>query len=637
MINVAFVGKPNSGKTSLFNIITGSRQKTANYAGVTVERKYSYWTSPHGDDLCMIDLPGIYSLNTRTLDEKVTKDVLSGVRDDNKIDIIVAILDATNMQHGLRFLYELRDAFSLPIVVAVNMMDLARKGGYVYDLDALSEEFSCVFIETSAYTKEGVSSLLEKISEQASLCAKQKMSEKEQDKNAGDKALQGKIYSSKDHKKQEEKPLNLALYHKKASTLLERVVIKKGQLSDFSRKVDRFLLHPVFGWVFLFLLLFVVFQSVFSIATIPQDFLQSLFDQAQAYVLSLDPGSLVLNLLGNGIIAGVGTVIVFLPQIITMMFFVYLLEDSGYMARVAFLLDRLMGVVGLQGKAFIPLLSSFACAIPGIMATRTIERERDRIMTILISPLMTCSARIPVYTLLISAFIPRRLFFGFINLQGLVMLALYLTGIVFCLLMAWILDKVLKKGENSLQLLEIPSYKRPRLYNILIGLYGVLYMFLKRAGTTILALMIVIWFLSTFPSAPADAIYPAIHYSFAGIIGRWLEPLFAPIGFHWQIVVSLIPAMAAREVAITSLATIYAVAGGESGLGHVLLQHWSLATALSLLAWYVFAPQCISTLAVAKRETNSLKWPMIMFAYQIVLAYAASLVVYHFSLWIIGG
>ncbi len=611
-LRVALVGKPNCGKTALFNALTGSRQKVANYSGVTVEKKHGYFSTPQNTLITLVDLPGTYSLRSRSPDEKVTRDVVfNQFQEEQPVDIIMAVIDATNLSGCLRLILELKQT-GIPLIIAMNMSDIARLRGYEYDIKKLSAMLDCPIIETAATKKTGVYELACEL----------------------DKFKQG----TNTHVNQWQEPDRemVRSYHKRVHEIIQAVETRKGMPSVWSHKIDQILLQPVLGLIILLTILFLMFQAVFSWATIPQDWLQGLFDAAQGYVAALDPNSFVISLFANGIIAGVGSIIVFLPQILTISLFIIILEDTGYMARAAFLMDKLMGGVGLHGRAFIPLLSSFACAIPGIMATRTIENRKDRLVTILIAPLMTCSARLPIYTLLIGAFIPVKTVWGFANLQGLVMFGLFAAGIFSGLIMAFIFKFFFFRGDRQPLILELPSYKLPNPYNVLMELIKPAKSFLKRAGTIILAVMIIIWFLSSFPTPPINATAPAIDYSIAGIVGKFLEPLFAPIGFSWQIVVALIPGMAAREVAVSVLATIFALSGSDDTVRQslaVILQHqWSIATALSLITWYVFAPQCISTLAVAKRETNSWRWPLVMFAYQMLLAYGASFVVYRITL-----
>ena len=431
---------------------------------------------------------------------------------------------------------------------------------------------------------------------------------------------------------------DVRFYHKEVERILNESKRKQGCASVATQRIDKVLLHPVWGFLCLLFTLFFMFQAVFTLAAIPQAALQSAFDFLQGYLNTVMSAGPLRSLLADGVIAGVGSVVVFLPQIVTLFLFILILEDSGYMARAAFLMDKLMGGVGLHGKAFIPLLSSFACAIPAIMSTRTIENRKDRIITILISPLMACSARIPVYTLIISAFIPAKKILGFVNLQGLVMFFLYFLGILAGLIIAFILKKFIIKGKNEPLLMELPTYKMPNFKNILIGLSERASLFLKKAGTIILAMMIVIWFLSSYPKAPLGALKPDIDYSFAGLLGHWLQPLLAPVGFNWQIAVALIPGMAAREVAVAALGSVYAISGSEDvvreGLSASLLHSWSLPTALAFLAWYLFAPQCASTLAITKRETNSWVWPLVMFTYMLGLAYLGAFSVFHLTTYL---
>lgn len=544
--------------------------------------------------------------------DKITRDVVFGeFNDEAQIDLVLCILDATNLSNGLRLALELKKS-GHPIIIALNMMDIAKRKGYKYDLLLLEQELGCKIIPTTAIKKVGISELVNTIDDVLPSVSKSTNTWSE---------------SSLEDTRE---------YHFKVSQILNKVKLGEGMPPKISDKIDQILLHPVLGLLILLTILFLLFQAVFTWAVIPQNMMQDWVTKLQEHVVNLMQGSLFGSLLGNGIIAGVGAVIVFLPQILTISLFIILLEDSGYMARAAFLMDKLMGAAGLHGRAFIPLLSSFACAIPGIMATRVIENRRDRLVTILISPLMTCSARLPIYTLLISAFIPAKKVFGYLSLQGLVMFGLYFAGIFFALLVAFVFKYFFFKGERQPSIMELPSYKLPMFKNVLIELIKPAKSFLKRAGTIIVSIMILLWFLSTFPMAPAHATDPAINYSFVGIVGKFLAPFFAPIGFSWQIVAALIPGMAAREVAVSALGTIYALSGDEDAVRQslsVLLQHsWTLATALSLITWYVFAPQCISTLAVAKRETNSWKWPVIMFSYQIFLAYVMSFFVYKIAL-----
>ncbi len=615
-IHIALVGNPNCGKTALFNALTGSKQRVANYAGVTIEKKHGFFITPNNVNCTLIDLPGTYSLRSRSPDEKITRDiVLDKFNDENNIDLILCIIDATNIQNGLRLALELKQT-GKPIIIVLNMIDIAKRKGYIYDIEKFKLELNCEVIETAAIKKYGLEKLL--------------------------LAIDSIIPNLKTTTNSWQAFNNSSIreYHSQVAKIIQEVKITEGVPSILSQKFDNILLHPIWGISILLIILFFLFQAVFSWAAVPKDMLQDVVDGLQGYVVNLLPNTLIGSLLGNGIIAGVGAVIVFLPQILTISLFVILLEDSGYMARAAFLMDKIMNWAGLHGKAFIPLLSSFACAIPGIMATRTIESRNDRLVTILISPLMACSARLPLYTLLISAFIPQKTVFGWISFQGLVMFSLYFIGIVFSLIIAFIFKYFFFKGDRLPSIMELPSYKLPSFKNVVIELIKPAKSFLHRAGTIIVIIMIILWFLSSFPLPPNNATHPAIEYSFVGIIGKLIQPIFAPIGFSWQLVAALIPGMAAREVAVSALSTIYALSGNNNEAIRnslsIMLQHsWTLATALSLLTWYIFAPQCISTLAVTKRETNSWKWPIIMFSYQIVLAYIMAFIVYRITLFFI--
>jgi ferrous iron transport protein B len=605
MPRVALVGPPNCGKTALFNALTGSRQKVANYAGVTVERKEGAATAPNGERLLVADLPGTYSLRARSPDEEVTRDVVLGrLADAQPPDVVICVVDATNLRLGLRLAQELK-LVGRPLVVALNMHDIALRQGLDIDLARLSAELGVPVVPTVAVRRGGLDALLNEAVRLAALPPA---------------ASTWHIPSAAE----------LRAEHKEADRIFKAAVAPPKRPDTWTGRLDSVLLHPVWGSAILLLILFLMFQAVFSWATPLMELIDGGFTALAEGIKAVLPAGMLSSLLADGVVAGVGSILVFLPQILTLFLFIILLEDFGYMARAAFLMDRLMGGAGLHGRAFIPLLSSFACAIPGVMAARVIDSKRDRLATIMVAPLMTCSARIPVYTLVIAAFVPRTTVWGFINLQGLVMFGLYAAGVISALLVAFVMRRLVWRGGAEPFLMELPAYKRPDPKNVLLNLWLRAKVFLTRAGTIILSMMILIWFLSTFPGPPPGAPGPAIDYSLAGMIGRWLEPVLLPIGFNWQIGVALIPGMAAREVAVGALGTVYAVSGENVGtLGSVLASHWSLATALSLLAWYVFAPQCASTLAVVKRETNSWRWPIIMFAYMLTLAYLASFITYN--------
>ena len=608
---IALVGCPNSGKTSLFNALTGSRQKVANYAGVTVERKEGAFLTPAGRPIKILDLPGTYSLRGRSPDEIVTRDVVLGRLDGEEIpDAVVCVADATNLRLVLRLVLELK-AVGRPMVLALNMMDVvARQGGRI-DVARLETELGIPVVETVAVRKGGTADLLAAIDRLPLL-------EDPPTEHGWREPTAGEIRAA----------------HAEAARILHDCAFHPGS-EHLTRRLDAVLLHPFLGIVILLAVLFLMFQAVFTWAAPAMDLIKDGIEAAGALVGATLPDGLLKSLIVDGVFAGVGAVLVFLPQIVILFFFIILLEDFGYMARAAFLMDRLMAGTGLHGRAFIPLLSSFACAIPGIMAARVIENRRDRLATILVAPLMTCSARLPVYTLIIAAFVPDRTVFGGFGLQGLVMFSLFATGILSALAVAFVMKRLIWREAPEPFIMELPDYKMPAPANVGLGLWIRAGAFLRRAGTVILALMILIWFLSTFPAPPEGATGPAIDWSIAGRIGHFLAPLFAPIGFNWQIVVALIPGMAAREVAVGALATVYALSatGDEVGqaLQPILSAEWSLPTALSFLVWYVFAPQCLSTLAVVRRETNSRLWPAVMFAYMFALAYAASFATFHIA------
>jgi ferrous iron transport protein B len=609
--NLALVGTPNSGKTSLFNALTGSRQKVANYPGVTVERKTGVFTTPGGRTVSLVDLPGTYSLRGRSPDEEITRDVVLGRKPGEVVpDLVLCVADSTNLRLTFRLMLELK-ATGRPLMLVLNMYDIAQRRGVSVDVEKLSERLGIPVVTSIAVRKGGTAELLKRTDEFAAQVPSAPTA-------GGWRPLT---------------TAELRALQREADSIIAECVSLPARPHTLTAQVDRVVLHPVAGLAILILILFVMFQAVFSWAQPVMELISGGFEALGEFVRANLPEGLLQSFLQNGVISGVGSVIVFLPQIIIIFLFILLLEDLGYMARAAFLMDRIMGGAGLHGRAFIPLLSSFACAIPGIMATRVIDNRRDRLTTILIAPLMTCSARIPVYTLIISAFIPPKQVFGWINLQGLVMFGLYTAGIVSALTVSALVKFFMWRDyEPAPFMLELPDYKLPRLASVGIGVYIRAKMFLQRAGTTIFSMMVLIWFLASFPRPPAGATEPAIDYSLASIIGHAIEPVLAPLGFNWQIAVALIPGMAAREVAVASLGTVYAIEAGKDAaeqIGQVLASKWSLATALSLLAWFIFAPQCASTLAVIKRETGSWRWMAVTFIYMFALAYVASLITYN--------
>ena len=621
-LHLGLVGNPNCGKTALFNALTGSRQKVANYAGVTVERKEGKFVTPAGRQVVLLDLPGTYSLRARSPDERITRDaVLGTLENESTLDAIVCVADATNLRLMLRLVLELKQV-GRPLVLALNMYDIAKHRGIHIDIDKLSEELGIPVVPTVAVRRKGTEALLDLLDklEPGEVTASPSVS----------RSPSSNTWTPPDAKTVRET-------HRIADRILAACVTRPEDSDEWTSRVDRVLLHPVWGIVILLGVLFLMFQAVFSWATPLMDMIGTGFEWLSVLVQQWLPDGMLRSLISDGIISGVGSVLVFLPQIVILFLFIIVLEDVGYMARAAFLMDKLMGRAGLHGRAFIPLLSSFACAIPGIMGTRVINNWKDRLVTILVSPLMTCSARIPVYTLIIAAFIPRGSVFGFVDRQGLVMFGLYAAGIVSALGVAVVMRLFFWRHRSEPFIMELPDYKLPNVKNVAWGVMERARIFLRRAGTIILSMMVVIWFLSSFPAPPPGATEPAIHYSLAGMIGHAVEPLLKPIGFNWQIAVALITGMAAREVAVAALGTVYAV-GGEAGgsLTAILASHWSLASGLAFLAWYVFAPQCASTLAVVRRETNSWQWPAVMFGYMLAMAYIAAMIVYQLTVYLGG-
>ncbi|MEQ1130581.1 ferrous iron transporter B [Acinetobacter johnsonii] len=599
--NIALVGNPNCGKTSLFNTLTGTRQKVANYAGVTVERKEGSFKLPSGDAIRVLDLPGTYSLKPSSLDEEVTRAVCLGeLKGEILPDIFICVVDATNLSLHLSLVLEVR-ALNRPMILVLNMMDEVKKRGISIDKDKLSQLLGIPVVEAVAVKTKGIQDLINQL---------------------------------------DQKNLFITPYHSELShfeqvkQITKQVILNNDSGDKRTAFLDKIFLHPVLGLVILTLTMFVMFQAVFIWATPFIEFIENFVAWLSDFIGPLIQHPLLKSLVVDGVIAGTGSVLAYMPQILILFFFILMLEESGYLPRAAFLLDKLMSKAGLSGRSFIPLLSSFACAIPGIMATRSISSERDRLATIMIAPLMTCSARLPVYALLIAAFIPNQLIYGWLSLQGLVLFGLYMSGIVSALLVSVFLKLVRKDKTESIFIFELPTYRIPDIRNIALGLYDRATIFLKRVGGIIVALSILLWVLVTFPQPPDNASMPAINYSLAGQLGHLIHPIFAPIGFTWEICIALIPAMAAREVVIAALGVIYAMSGDEDTVTQSLLSQisgpdgWGLATGLSLLVWFIFAPHCLATLATIRRETGSWKQPIIMATYLFALAYIFSFITY---------
>ncbi|RJY09887.1 ferrous iron transporter B [Aurantiacibacter aquimixticola] len=593
----ALVGNPNAGKSALFNVLTGARQKIANYPGVTVERKAGRMTLPSGEPVDLIDLPGSYALDAASPDEEVTRQVVMGEFEGQaQPDLLIVVIDAANLEQHLVFAQEIV-ALGKPTVVALNMLDLAERDGLAIDPSALSDALGVPVVPTVAVRRKGMDALAE----------------------AMDAARTQDVSTRHDVAS-----LTLPERRLAARNMAKGAILSQSAGHRLHAGLDKVLLHPWLGPVILFALLFVVFQAVFAWADPFIGAIEGLAESVSGVVTATMPESFLRDLITEGVIAGVGSVVVFLPQIIILFAFILVMEQSGYMARAAFIMDRLMAYVGLSGRSFIPLLSSFACAIPGIMATRSIADPKDRLTTILIAPLMTCSARLPVYTVIIAAVIPASSVGPGFGLQGLVLFGLYIAGIVGAMLVALVLRRTATKGAASGFIMELPKYQWPPLRDLLIGLWQRAWVFLRRAGTIIFAATVILWLLLTFPKAePGESQLDA---SAAGHIASFMQPAFEPIGFQREMTLALVPAMAAREVAVASLATTYAVeaedeAETEDALRGQIAARWSLPTALAFLAWFIFAPQCLSTIAVARRETNGWKWPAVMVGYLFALAY----------------
>ena len=646
---VALAGNPNAGKTTLFNSLTGLKQKVANYPGVTVERKEGVWKL--GETTAkLIDLPGLYSLDATSLDEQIARDVLTGeIQDGEKPDVIIAVVDATNLERNLYLVTQLFD-YDIPVIIALTMVDIFEKQKHQIDIEKLSGLLKSPVIPVNAANKRGREELAEKVNELAGTTPNIPF----ELTGTGEAGENAHIF---------------ARYNFISNAVQESVKHNDLEEHNFSEKVDRVLTHKFFGLLILVAVLLVVFQTIFSWATLPMDLLEKGFGALGGFAREQLPPGVLADLAVDGIIAGVGGVLVFLPQILLLFLFISILEDSGYMARAAFLLDKLMSRVGLHGKAFLPLMSSFACAIPGIMATRTIEDRRDRLATILIAPFMSCSARLPVYALMISAFFAGQTVFGFISLGAILMLAMYTLGILVAVIVAFILKRTLLKSPPPPFVMELPPYRVPNLRTILQNMLTRSGLFLKRAGTVILAISIVLWALMYFPrpaavepgaSAPATVEQtsteeaPAtdeadvakaeegeqLRNSYAGKLGHLIEPVIQPLGFDWKIGVALIASFAAREVLVSTLSIIYNVGKDENEESTTLISAireaktdegapvWTPLTALTLMVFFVLAIQCMSTVAIVRRETNSWMWTLFMVAYMTGIAYVAALITY---------
>ncbi|MEQ1921251.1 MAG: ferrous iron transport protein B [Pyrinomonadaceae bacterium] len=635
-LTIALAGNPNAGKTTLFNSLTGLKQKVANYPGVTVERKEGAWTL-EGKTVNLIDLPGLYSLDATSLDEQIASDIIRGLQAGvPKPDAIIAVVDATNLERNLYLVTQMFE-FGVPVVVALTMIDVFEKQGHEIDIEMLAAQLKTPVVAVNAKSGRGTQELAEKVAGVIGTTPEIPYEYNQEDPNSGP---HGKIF---------------ARYNFIANVVQESVWHSDHQSHRITDKIDRVLTHKFFGLVILVAILLLVFQTIFSWASLPMDLLEKGFGAVGDFVKAEMPPGMLTDLLVDGIIAGVGGVVVFLPQILLLFLFISLLEDSGYMARAAFLLDKLMSRVGLHGKAFLPLISSFACAIPGIMATRTIESRRDRFATIMIAPFMSCSARLPVYTLMIGAFFGGKYVLGFVSVGALLMLIMYSIGIIVAIIVAAILKRTLLKAPPPPFLMELPPYRLPNLRTVLQNMITRAWLFLKRAGTVILAISIILWALMYFPTrqlGPDSArecgvetvaeCFPSeqLKISYAGQLGHAIEPVIKPLGFDWKIGVALIASFAAREVLVSTLSIIYNVGKDENEESETLISAvrdaktddgkpaWTPLTALTLMVFFVLAMQCMSTIAVVRRETNSWSWPLFMTGYMTALAYIAALITY---------
>ena len=614
---ISLLGAPNCGKTALFNSLTGSNAKVANYVGVTVDKLEGAFIDDA--NIRIIDLPGTYSLRTTSLDEAVARDMVLG-KIGKRPDALIAVADATNLRMTLRMVLEIK-TLGLPIVVALNLSDIARSRGLIIDTQKLSALLEVPVIETVAIKKEGTQALREAIKD----LPHQKAAPL--DTESAEKMLD---------------QLDSQLLYQQVEQILSQSVTRELELPQWHQRLDNIVMHPIIGIGLLLVILLLVFQAVYSWAEPVMTLIEDSFAWLGEWVTATLPEGLLVDLLVNGVIAGVGGVLVFLPQITILFAFILLLEDSGYLPRAAFLLDNLLAKSGLSGRAFIPLLSSFACAVPAVMSARTIQDPRERLVTIAIAPMLTCSARLPVYALIIGAIIPDQTVWGMFNLQGLVLFSLYFIGILSAGIVAYITKRFALRKGNIQQfplLMELPTYRMPNIRHICLTLWDRVSAFLKRAGTVIFALSVILWFLVTFPAAPEGATAPAIDYSFAGMLGHLIQPIFAPLGFTWQMCIAMIPGVAAREVVVAALGTVYAMSGSEDQIVDALIpvvtNDWGLPTALAFITWYIYAPMCMATLAVIKRETKSTKQTALITAYLFALAYLFAFVVYHIALRVI--
>ncbi|MCG7856826.1 ferrous iron transport protein B [Flavihumibacter sp.] len=702
MIQIGLVGNPNSGKSSLFNALTGLDQKVGNFPGVTVDKKTGRCSLGDGLEARIIDLPGTYSLYPRRGDEWVTYKVLMGQDKEVMPDMLVLLADASNLKRNLLFVSQIID-LKIPVVVALTMMDMARSKGINIDIDGLERELGVPVVAVNPRKNKGIPSLLKIMAATAKQQYKAPLRDFIPNQELNLKAvaevkelvsglsdykaihylinhehfslsndLQQKVENAEINnqfnptKTQAEEILQR---YSRIKSIMQQTVAEPDPLqkSLFTEKLDNILLHRVWGYVILLAVLFLLFQSVFLIATYPMDAIEWAFGSFGQWVGNILPEAWWSDLIINGLIAGLSGILVFVPQIMILFGLITILEDTGYMARISFLTDKLMRKVGLNGKSVMPMISAFACAVPAIMSARNIENTKERLLTILVTPLMSCSARLPVFTILIALVVPQKMVWGVIGLQGLVMMGLYLLGIVMAMLVSYIAKWFIRIQEKSFFILELPMYRAPRWKNIFTTMIQKAKIFVFDAGKVIMIISLLLWALSSY--GPGDRMekvseeYAVLKQqqpdritelnreegaarlanSYAGILGKSIEPVITPLGYDWKIGIALITSFAAREVFVGTMATLYSVGEGDDGSGLLLRQKmqqarhadgsrvYTLATGLSLMVFYVLAMQCMSTLAVVKRETRSWKWPIIQLVYMTVLAYLMSWIVYNLA------
>ncbi|HEY6953522.1 MAG TPA: ferrous iron transport protein B [Bacteroidota bacterium] len=688
--HIAIIGNPNSGKTALFNALTGLRQKVANYPGVTVEKKEGRVLLEDGREVALLDLPGAYSLTPHSPDEKIATDVLLGrLEHTPPPDTVICVVDASNLERNLYLISQILDC-EIPVVIALNMVDVAEQDGIIVDANKLSDILGVRVIRTVATKGVGIRELKLAIAEKIVPSLKSRQWTVEEPLRSELEELRGLLLhhhamSASEafhesvhllgspavldehrsrfapevlaHVQQDQDRLD-ALGIDRLSAIVEgryawiqgvcETAVKKTPRKTLSTsdKIDRILTHRIWGFVIFIVLMTLMFQGIFTWATGPMDLIGAGFNALGDLVASVMPPGDLRDLIINGAIAGVGAVVTFLPQIIFLFLYIGILEDTGYMARAAFIMDRVMSKVGLHGKSFIPMLSSFACAIPGIMATRTIESKKDRLVTILVAPLVSCSARLPIYVLMIAAFIPSKSVLGFVNLAGLTLVSMYLLGIIAALGSAWLFKKTLLKSETPAFIMELPPYKMPSLKSVLLQMWNRSTQFLKRAGTIILGVSIILWFLATYPKLDHGTPSDQLRQSFAGQAGRFIEPAIRPLGFDWKIGLGLVASVLQREVFVSTMGTIYGIKDANESSGNASLRErlqqdvdpetgshtFTTLTAICLMIYYVLAMQCMSTVAIVRRETNGWKWPLFQIAYMTSLAYVVTLIVYHVGL-----